>query len=154
MEKIDLTYLQNEIAEQSALQLKQLIQNDGKAIVDAINKQLKEAADDDIIFALSHSIKIDLGDMKIKGKLGFSVKRSTELETAIHDPENPEFDFGTNTDGHGQGASGAPLVPAGEIPRELHEQEGEFTCSRCGEKFDNEGDGEDHLNGQECEKPE
>lgn len=129
MEKIDLTYLKDELADQSAGQLKQLFQNDGEAIVAAINKQLKEAKeDDDVIFTLSHSIKIDLSDMKIKGKLAFSVKRSTELETAIMDPDQPELNLSNPPSAMGAagtGDSGAPdtvedegdedeLVPAGD----------------------------------------
>ncbi len=123
MQSIDLTYLQNELAEQSSLQLKQLIQNKGEKIVEEINKLLEDAEDEDtVIFKLSHSISIDLTEMKIKGALAFSVRTKTELTTAIHDPENPELDFGTQTGGNGQGDSGAnlgDLEPAGDADEEI-----------------------------------
>lgn len=160
MTSIDLDYLQNEIAAQSAKQLKQLIQNKGEAIVEAINKQLDDAEEgDDVIFSLGHSIKIDLTDMNIKGKLSFAVKSSTELKTAIMDPENPELDLGDgrrgNTGAAGESDAGDQLVPAGEEPREIVDSlvDGhECHCTRCGEIFANEVDGQKHLNGPECEK--
>lgn len=160
MKSIDLTYLQNEIAESSAHQLKQLIQNKGDAIVEAINKQLEDAEEgDDVIFSLGHSIKIDLTDMNIKGKLSFAVKSSTELKTAINDPEQPQFDLGDsgkrgNMGVAGEGDSGAPLEddddmePAGRSIQDLGDG---LYCSRCGETFKDEGQSQKHLEGPMCE---
>ncbi len=150
MQEIDIAYLQNEIAKQAAQQLQQLIQNKGEAIVEAINKQLDEAEEeDDVIFNLSHAIKIDLTDMNIKGKLSFAVKSSTELKTAIMDPENPELDFGAA----GTGDSGAPDVPEGD-PMEGRDVDSDGICNKCGQMFEEEVEAEDHINGPACKKPE
>lgn len=168
MKSIDHPYLQHELAERSASQLKQLFQNEAYSIIAAINKQLDDAEDDDdVIFTLSHSIKIDLSDMNIKGKLGFSVKRSTSLTTAINDPEQPQFDLGDGKRGNmgvaGEGDSGAVVDPGEEdeddqdgvefIPagRNIYNLGSGPYCNRCGETFADEGKCQEHLDGPMCE---
>ena len=167
MEKIDLTYLTT-LGEDASTQLRQLIQNQGKKIVEAINKQLKEADDEEaVVFKLGHAISIDLTEMKIKGKLSFSIKSSTELVTAIEDPEQPEFELGDsgkrgNMGAAGEGDSGFVLgdddgeddqpEPAGRSIRHTIEGKPECYCSLCGEIFDNEGLGQAHLDGPMCEE--
>ena len=153
MEKIDIKYLTDELADQACLQLRQHIQNKGEKIVDEINLLLDEADDDDsVVFALGYAIKIDLTDMQLKGKLSFTHKESSQLVTAIKDPDQPEFDLGTsgqrgNMGGHNEGDSGIQK-PAG---RTIREEGGEYQCSRCGEVFSDEGEGEEHLSGPMCE---
>jgi len=168
MEKIDLTYLQNELATQAAHQLKQLIQNKGQKIVKAINEMLKDAEDEDpIIFKLAHSMKFDLANMKLDGKLSYNRAESTKLVTAINDPEQPQFDLGDGKRGNmgvaGEGDSGAPLgddeddegedvlVPEGRAIHHTIEGKPECYCTRCGEVFADEGAGQAHLDGPMCE---